>query len=212
MYNVRFVLLGWLAGIFSSLILEWNRDSRVTKSLRKALQFELVEFRFRMVGVAFMLATRAGTLSPGRVAWLIAEFETYKGFGVAASTDVLDALKTMQEHPKGGKVMAARFAAKLQQAAPGLKKYPTPALDAAVASVALFSPEEQRLILELRTLVSNLESATDESWHFFEKTFDSALSGEDRRRLEVNLATANAQAAELCERIAKHIANMRTAA
>ena len=44
--NVLFAVLGWVAGIFSSILLEWNRDSRLVKSLRKALHFELHEFRF----------------------------------------------------------------------------------------------------------------------------------------------------------------------
>jgi len=188
MQNMLLVALGWAAGVFSSMLLEWNPDSRLATSLRKALRFELIEFRFRMAGTVFKLATRAGALSPDRLAWLISEFEMYKGY--ASTTEVLESLRTMQEHPKEANLMSARFAAELQQGSPGLKKYPTPALDTTITSVSLFAPEEQRQILELRTLVSNLESATDESWRFFEKTFDSSLSAESRRRVDVNLETA----------------------
>lgn len=210
MENVLYVALGWLAGILSSLVLEWNRDHRVTKSLRKALLFELAEFRFRMAGVVFMLGTRSGTLTPERIAWLIGEFESYKGF--ASPKDVLDALRAMQEHPQEAQAVAKRFAAQASQGSPGLKKYPTPALDAAVGSVSLFKPQEQRQILEMRTLVSNLESATDEAWKFFEKTFDGSLTANDRQRIDVNLETAYAQAAQICERIAKHASQFVAAA
>lgn len=202
MENALFVALGWLAGILSSLVLEWNRERRIAKSLRTALLFELAEFRFRMAGVAFMLGARSGTFTPDRISWLIGEFESYKGF--ASPKDVLEALRAMQEHPEEAQRVAKHFAAQASQASPGLKKYPTPALDAAVAAVSLFKPAEQRQILELRTLVSNLESATDEAWRFFEKTFDSSLTANDRRRIDVNLETAYAQSAQICERIAKH--------
>lgn len=124
MENVLFVALGWVAGIFSSILLEWNRDGRLAKSLRKALHFELTEFRFRMAGMVFMFATRADTLSPDRISWLIQEFEKYKGF--ASPADVLDALRTMQQHPTEARAVSARFAAQLQQGSPGLKKYPVP--------------------------------------------------------------------------------------
>lgn len=210
MQNLLLVTLGWLAGVFSSLLLEWNRATRTVKSLRKALEFELAEFRFRMAGVAFMLSARSGTLSQDQVAWLISEFKSYQGF--APTTQFLQALETMQQHPREAELVGRRFAAELQQASLGLKKYPTPALDAAVTSVALFTPHEQRYILELRTLISNLESATDESWRFFEMTFNSSLSGESRRRVDINLKVAYAQAAQLCQRIAQHIAAMTKAA
>jgi len=81
-----------------------------------------------------------------------------------------------------------------------------------VNAVSLFSPVEQRQILELRTLISNLESATDEAWRFFEMTFNASLPEESRRRVDVNLETAYAQAAQLCERIARHVASMVNAA
>jgi hypothetical protein len=202
--EVLYLAFGWLAGLFSSLLLEWNRDHRTTASLRQALRFEMAEFRFRMAGVVFMLACRAGALTPERIQWLIAEFDGYKGF--ASPAGVLDALRTMQEHPSEAKLVAKNFAAQLSQGSPGVKKYPTPALESAVASVSLFRPDEQRLILEMRTLVSNLESATDEAWRFFEMTFNSSLTPNDRRRVEINLETAYSQVAQLCERIAKHAA------
>src|SRR5207249_9675159 len=101
----------------------------------------------------FMLSARGGTLTAERITWLIKEFEAYSG--PDRNEPVLEALRAMQQYPPEAKAVAARFAVDASQASPGLKKYPTPALDAAVAAVALFHPNEQTEILELRTLISN---------------------------------------------------------
>jgi hypothetical protein len=210
MQSVLYILLGWLSGLFSTVLLEWNRDNRHVKSLRAALRFEVVSYRHRMAGVAFMLFTRSNQLLLGdRLNWLIGEFDAYHG--PDRNEAFLETLCLLRDHPTESRVVAARFAEEASQASPGLKKYPTPALDAAVAAVALFKPDEQTEILELRTLVSNFEAAVDEAWRFFEMTFNASLNDESRRRVNVNAEMAYSQIAQLCERIANQAARVARA-
>src|SRR5437016_3653227 len=101
MDHVLYIILGWVSGLFSSVLLEWNRDNRKVKSLRIALKFEMVAFRHRMAGVVFMLSARGGTLTPERITWLINEFEAYSG--PDRNEPVLEALRAMQQYPREAK-------------------------------------------------------------------------------------------------------------
>lgn len=206
MENILYALLGWLAGILSSFLLEWNRNRRITASLRVALQFEMVEYRYRMTGVVFMLASRSNALSPELINWLLGHFKAYPERGT--HNEAVEALESLAANPAATKQSAAQFAASASQKTLGLKKYPTPALDAAVASVSLFTPKEQRAILEVRTLVSNYDSVVDEVWRFFERTFDSSLNDSNRAKIDKNLETAGTQALHVCQRIADHAAEL----
>lgn len=208
--EVLYAFLGWLAGLLSTLFLEWNRDHRLVKSLRTALHFELVRFRYRMAGVVFMMAARQGTLSPDRIAWLATEFNEYTE--ADKDLNVVSALEALQQYPTQAAAVLKNFAAKASQKSPALKKYPTPALHAAVSSVALFSPAEQKEILELATLVSNFEVVVEEAWRFFEMTFDNSLTPQDRQAIHMNVETAYAQAGNLGVRLAQQAARVVAAA
>lgn len=200
MEHFLYALLGWAAGVFSNLILEWNREKRQVGSLRKALQFEMKQYRNRMASIVYFLSVRSGALTADAVDWLIAEFEVFDAPDF--KPDVLDALKEMKKHPETANAVSVSLAATAGQRSPGLKKYPAPALDAAVASVALFDPAEQTNILEARTLIANYEATVDEAWRFLEMTYDSSLTPENRQKVEANLELAYRRAVHVCRRIA----------
>jgi hypothetical protein len=210
MENLLYALLGWVSGLFSSVLLEWNRDHRQVKSLREALHFEMVLFRYRMGDVVFLLAAKLGVLTPDVVAWLIKEFESYGG--PDRDNELLEALRTMKSYPQRAAVLAAQSAAAARQKSLALKKYPTPALDAAIASVSLFTPDEQKDILELRARVANFDAIADEVWHFFQMTFDGSLNVQSRGAVESNIETAYRQALELCREMATNASRLVSAA
>jgi hypothetical protein len=207
---VLYAFLGWVAGLFSTVLLEWNRDYRQVKSLRTALRFELIRFRYRMAGVAFMMTVRQGTLTPQLIAWLSTEFATYTE--PDKDQNIATALEALQQHPKEAKAVLANFATSASQKSPALKKYPTPALQTTVASVSLFSPKAQKEILELSTLVANFDAVVEEAWRFFQMTFDNALTPQSIQNVHANIETAYAQAGALAVRIAEQAARVLAAA
>jgi len=143
-----YAFFGWLAGLFSSLLLEWNRDTRLLKSMRTALRFELVRFRYRMDGVVFMMSSQTGTLTPDRVAWLQKEFAIYEE--PDKDGNVVLALEALQQHPQQAQAVLANFAVTASLKSPALKKYPTPALQNAVSSIGLFSPANRKRFWNLQ--------------------------------------------------------------
>lgn len=143
-------------------------------ALRKALRFELSSFRYRMASVVHMLSIRTGTLTSEVAAWILSEYEAYTG--AERNDDVVDAMRAVVEHPDEAQLVVEKLAAQASQRSLALKKYPTPALDAAIGKLTLFKPAEQEWMLELRTLIGNFDALVDEAWQFFQMTFDNSLT------------------------------------
>ena len=77
--NALFLVLGWVLGLFSPLIvsgIERRRDRRIIGS---AIRSELSELRFRLMSVAHLIAIRTGTADREFLRWAEPIAQQYEG-------------------------------------------------------------------------------------------------------------------------------------
>jgi hypothetical protein len=87
----------------------------------------------------------------------------------------------------------------------GIKKYYLPFLDSNINLLSSFDMEFQRQIHEVRERLSILHQEIDFARYFFEKTFDSSLTKEDKERINGNLDISSKNVLEISRQIADKI-------
>lgn len=197
--NVAFAILGWLSALLSSMVLEWNRTKRAAGAIRRALVIELKELSNRYSLVAYQLAIRTSSLDQDLLTWLRVAHERYDG--VNRNEKIVDVLKTLEAHPE----QVARDIENMRALSPAkslaLKKYPAPALDAAIALLAELPPDEQALVLEIRTYLATFDMLVDDARQYHDMTFDESLAENNRSAVNMNLDSTYRNALDVCRAI-----------
>jgi len=163
-------ILGWLFGLVSALVLDWNKNQRQIKALRMLLQFEASALAYRFAGVGFNLAAKLGKLDARFATWFLPIETSYEGAEkIAGLGDVLRKLAAGAEQDSESQRVS-------EDAYPGrgirLRKYSTPALDAAVGHLAELPPKMQQRLLHLQHLIVIFQAVVEDIDEFGRMTFD----------------------------------------
>jgi hypothetical protein len=197
--NVAFAALGWLSAIFSSMVLEWNRTRRSAVAIRRALIVELKELSNRLAHVAYQLALQTSTIDQELLTWLRIAHERYDGLN--RNEKLVEVLRTLEENPE----QLARDVAIMRLQNPnksiGLKKYPAPAVDAAIKLLTELPYAEQSVVLEIRTYLATFDILVDDARQYHAMTFDESLATNNRSAVKKNLETAYKDALDVCRTI-----------
>jgi len=187
---VLFVILGWLFGLLSPLIVDAVRDSRRKEEIAEGVKTELRELRLRCAMTLYGVYEYLGKWDRSFFSWLVEVLDDYHGehthrrdnLFVAVkeflkrTDDELSALAAARREAKGGTDI-------------GLRKYHVPYLDAHIDRLSYFSEAEQREILEVRTQLAMLHELIDQCRDYLRLSFSVLPDDLNRSALESNLAT-----------------------
>ncbi|MBI3778746.1 MAG: hypothetical protein HY274_07535 [Gammaproteobacteria bacterium] len=180
MNEIALVILGWLLGLLSPLVVQGIRNEYRRREIEKGILAELVDVRFRMASVVYITTIRFGNYDRDLVKWLIPLFEEYQGEN--PKENLLDLLRKQLELDDKKFSEVAMYG----KASPGqglsVKKYRLPYLESKVAELSLFPQLFQRLALEILANLHLHNEEIEEARFYFKLTYESGLSTENYER------------------------------
>ena len=167
--SLLFLVLGWLFGMLSPLIVDKARRERERKEVRVGIVTELLELQFRLAFVVYLLSIRHGTRDKEVINWLLPRVEQYPG-AREEKAELIDGLK----------FLAARSDEEIKKLTligqsndpKSFRKLAVPFLDSKLNYLSSFSVSFQYEILELRTDIGLYNEMVDEARLFFGLTFN----------------------------------------
>ena len=79
MAELGYLVLGWILGLFSPLILDAIKARRERRELAVAIRAEAQDLQYRLACVSFLLAQYCGDVSRDYLLWLRPKLTNYKG-------------------------------------------------------------------------------------------------------------------------------------
>jgi hypothetical protein len=89
-----------------------------------------------------------------------------------------------------------------------LKKWAAPFLQSQITNLYLFTPEFQRLALEIQAKVGAINEGIDKAWFNYTKTFEAGLSSQNHSIVEGNMYQANMNTAKFCHEVCDDIVEL----
>lgn len=202
-----FVLLlaGWGLGILSSPITDLIRRRSAKHRLTRGLRTELRSLQDSLAWVVIQLARRRGVLTRPLLEALMSTLKT--SGQVAGQGRAIKTIEAMLEPDVLSPTTARVPDASLDPRAPlALRVYGVPFFDAHFHRLDLYSPETQRMLVEIHAALLIYNQHADEAMNYHEMTFATG-GGQDRlHALAVNVETcyerAEEKASDLVSRIA----------
>lgn len=203
MNEIGFLLLGWLLGMLSPLIVDAARRKRLRQDMAQAIKTEAEDLQYRVAITSFLLAQRYGDISRDYLIWLKPKLAAYKGNepveGVRQSVEQListpdDQLEAIRAH---------------MRADPGiglsLKTFSASLIDTAAPQMLHVPAEYQRRIHEFRNQLYPMNQEIERAITFLDRTYDSSLSEENHCRLKVDLESKYRFIQGMCDRVADRL-------
>ncbi len=182
--SILLLVLGWLFGLLSPVIVDAIRRRRQTAQIKSAIIVELTEVRLKLALNAFNMAMRFGASDKAMYEWIKSFLEIYSG--PSADPQIIKAANEMLSQPDNMSIIASHFRA-FSNKSPSLRRYYTPVLDSQVAKFAIFSQGIQNFLIEIRMQLGYLNEIVDQAQFFYQKGFDSSLSDENSTIIKNNL-------------------------
>lgn len=182
--EILFLLIGWLLGLLSPLIVDAARKRRETPALYRTLLQELDDLRYRLVVTVYLVQESRGCLTQEILDWAMPVLEHYEGPYRSAS--LLSQFKARALSPKNELNLAAS-----RRAAEGVQRrldvLEAPFLERLVPELDRFDPQVQRKLLDIRTQLQFFNRLSEDQKGMLALTWNANLSDDNRRRAEQNL-------------------------
>ncbi|KZZ77956.1 hypothetical protein A3767_19080 [Oleiphilus sp. HI0133] len=199
MKEIGFLLLGWLLGLLSPLIVDYMRKKRMKQDLFLAIKTEAEDLQLRIAVTSFQLAQRHGDFSREYLIWLNSVLKGYSGSEsvesikslvaslIIAPDEELDATK---EHmlPETGSMLS-------------LKTFRACLIENLGAELINYPAEYQRRIHEFKNQLHTMNQEIERAVVSGDRTFDSGLSSENHRLVKQDLELRYASIREMCDRV-----------
>ena len=180
--HILSLMLGWLLGMFSILIVDEVKRYLKKKDFKKGLSIEVHDIGYRLSGVVFLLYLRFGTYDRDLLNWLFKIYSQYNDQKMLQRIETL--LKSSDEEIDA---YAKGLAQQKDIVALNLKKYSLPFLESNMDSISLLDTKLQRLIVQIRARLNSINEEIDLSRFYYEKTFDSTLPDYSSEVIKNNL-------------------------
>lgn len=204
--KVLFLFLGWLLATLSPIIADAIRRRRESKEIKEALLTELRELKFRLACAHYFIEMKYGKIDRKYLEWLRPILADYSGPN--PSEDPLKFID-MQLAAKDEVIAEiAKNARTKSESGTTLKKYPIPLVDEKISALSWLPSNVQALILDIRTHARILDEEIDQSKFYFQLTFDSNVTGNNRESVNNNLTASYRQYADRAKIIVDRITSL----
>ena len=184
--NIVYLILGWLLGLCSPLIVERIRAHYREKELRKCFQTELIEARQRLLFLTYKLSIEYGNYDRDLLTWLKPILGDYEG-----PLPTLNIKKQIEEHLKltDEELLQAseHVKEKWQGMGLSLKTLNLHFIDSHINDMSVLDAELLNKILDIKTRIHFMNESINMARFYYEKTFDSNLTDENHLILNKNL-------------------------
>ena len=204
MKEILLIAIGWLLGIFGPPLTELIQNRRRRPQIRNSLFLELRELRYQLAMAAFILASNNGAVNKKLIEWVapvIRSANWRKQPPYMQMEEVLKPLLKLSDDEL--QAMSARSKGEAESFYFG--KYSLPFLSSQIASLYLFTPEFQRLALDINSKVQMLNEKIDFYRSNHEKTFDSSISNNSRAAVHLNLTNTSQYIENLSRQVSDQI-------
>lgn len=190
--KIFYLFFGWFLGIFSPLIVDKIQKHYQKKELKKGFFTELRGIRLRLVLLVYGICANSEGFNRELLTWtynLLKEYVELKEYMGLVDSKVLEILeKQMKMSDEALDELAKMLkASKPEGMVLGLKKFALPFLDSQLGRLSLFNMEFQNQMIEVRVRLGLLNEDIELFRFYYEKTFDSALSEDNREIITFNI-------------------------
>jgi hypothetical protein len=184
LYQILFLVLGWLLGLLSPVIVDWFTKKRRMAELQRALLVELGELKFSLARTTLAVVGAIAAWDREYLTWLKAAFESYRG---ARDEDRKLLLATVtgllelddQQLAAAGRSMGVPVS-------PALQKHHLPYLQSRLDYLAALGPDAQRQLLAIPAQIGVINELLDDIRFCLGKSFDS-LPPSTRQAIDASL-------------------------
>ncbi|HXP83286.1 MAG TPA: hypothetical protein VN841_01110 [Bryobacteraceae bacterium] len=188
---------GWVLGLASPLIWEWQKRRRRVKELKSSVIGELNELRYKMGWVALTVRMNRGNADAEFINWLDPIVQNY--VGAETNPELVAGLKTLRE-------LLLRNPGIGQQKRPlvglGVKEYTLPLLDAHLGEISNFRVKFQSAVLAIKGHLDLFNQTVSYLRKLEDRTFDQSITGVNREAVMKNIDNGFVDLANRAKRIA----------
>jgi hypothetical protein len=207
MENIIYLALGWLIGLLSPTITEKIKKEYKKEELLYGFLSELEETKYRLALMVYILEADHGVLNRELVQWAISNIENYEG-SYADEID-LDALKKITTYPdEQFEAFSKLNKEELINKPTLLKKYDLLFLESNFTAISIFDRQFQFRIIEIKSRIRTLNAEIDRNNFFYEKTFDSSITGNNHQIIVNNLQEGQKHVITISKKIVSAINNL----
>jgi hypothetical protein len=201
MDNTFYIVLGWLLGLLSPRIVELLQRPYRRAELRRSLFIELEDLSRKVAALAYVLAHRSAAIDRPLLEWLEPILRASKDSreDQAAAERIESLLRLPHDQ-----LQAISQAVQEVEVGLSMKKYTLPFLTSQIISLSLFSPEFQRLALDIRALLAMLNEEIDVAWFNYTKTFET-MSAQNHAIVRNNLVGSYRAMVMMCRELVDKI-------
>lgn len=179
------LILGWLLGLLSPLIVEHIRSKKHISALAQAIKDEAAELEFRFALTAFLILQHKGEFDAEFLKWMSLVLDRYEGNEPVEVPK--RAVKSLQDANETQRTQIIQAMAAQPGVGIGLKTFSLSLMNSLIGQTHDFPLPFQRRIHELRNQVHNLNEEVLEARHSHRKTFDESISESNHKRLVEDL-------------------------
>jgi type II secretory pathway pseudopilin PulG len=134
--DVLLVVLGWLLGIGSPLIVDSIKRQFQKKSLRSAIHTELRELQLRLAMTAYLIASKQGIYDRNLLNWMANICSRYPSEDARSISEKIQSLLVLSDQQLQSLAEAQRAT---RPPGLGLKRFSLPFLDSNIADLDMFA-------------------------------------------------------------------------
>lgn len=183
--TVLFLLLGWLFGLLSPIIVDSIKRRHEIKEVKVALIIELQELQYTLMGMVFLIADHTGKYDRKLLEWMRPIAERYEG--IHSTDSILKMVKSLLTLSNEQLAIAVEKSKGDSNKGLSLKKHFAPLLDSKIAQLGAFDQPFQNILLEVRSHLNMINEQIEHYYFYFNKTFDSSLTEENRVNIGKNM-------------------------
>ncbi|WP_243295290.1 hypothetical protein [Geothrix mesophila] len=206
--NILFLILGWLFGLFSPLIVGTIQRRREAEEVRSTILRELDELRFQLASAVYLIDCNQGTSSRSSLEWVKSHLsELIDKEGVSKTIDAITQMLRLSDENIELVVQSARAK---PESTPALKTYGTPILVSRFSTLNYLDKKLQSSLVEIHLRLNLLNQTVEDYRKYFDLTFDKDPEMENERRIFSNLILSLRTFRQQAIRISDSIKDVRS--
>jgi hypothetical protein len=200
------IFFGWILGILSYFIFQWNERKHKIQDFKTGLLEELKEVLPELAMARYLIQNSIGELDLETVRWIKDALST--GNKDILAPEMIEGFEKLVNVPDD----QLQAFSKLQQSdsnkGMSFKRYYLPFLDSNINIVPLLDIELQRLIFRMRRYFHKLEQEVEMYTFYFRKTFDPPSMAVNSDILKTNQLASRRSISILCLKTANEISSL----
>lgn len=175
------MIVGWALGFSSGWLIEWNRERKNCRAIKRVIRTELIDVGYRLVGVVYFVYERKGTLFNRKVLeWMLAWAELYAGPN--PKEGLLAGVKELLSRSDAElKQEAARQAGQPSEPSLFVPRVEASYSSAVVAHVQDFDPDYAQRVLDVLAHIRIFNDIRENCLFYQKLTFTPNLSDDNHR-------------------------------